>query len=752
MEVQASTISADVKIVRLQNDRIKQFGFLVAVVAAGLLLLLFSPEKSSGELSVYADMETNLLVPQKNVVIATVDLREANLDLFSRETLTLLRDFSAELARIPEATRVDSLLDAQVVRSEGEDIIVSSIIPADISRLDKRDLAALRSQIDEFPELMPYINADQDTLLFYLYFSNDALPAAIETELARLQLQREESLPFDYTGRAPILAKTEQLLTKDILVFLPILLLLVLLVFLSFRNLKAIVLAWSFILIAVSVAYSLIRFLGVENSPLILLIPVFSLGLLSDYIIHYFYHLFYEPAVSDKPSVRRRLLFPLSLTAISTLTGFLSLLFINGSGHVQLGSLISVSVVLTFLMVFLTLPYWRFTAPTKPLLPRFRGFQLRLFTGISAHRRLIFLLVGVMVIWGLIQLPKLQIEPYPIEQLPERITIKQADELINREFYGTVPYFLELDTGTKNGILSKECIETLDTIHRGLEANPSVGYAYSLLTVMKRMNYYFQGSEESLLTSSEFDDIFPMLIEQYLLYYSSSVDPLEYESLLDASYRFLSVKGLVYYRSVTDLNAFNQAIESLRGSLPAGWEITVHGMISELEQEKNLLKNNWIFSFLIGSFLIFVTVLFFYRKLKLAVLSLVPGFISMIFSFAIISSASISIDAFSIIFVAIITGLVIDYSIHTLAAIESMSESGESEQGFAFIISYSGIPIFLSFLTSFFSFSVLFLSSFKGARSLGMLLVSSLLVSFFLSLYLLPLIILPGTRKKEIIS
>jgi predicted RND superfamily exporter protein len=115
----------------------------------------------------------------------------------------------------------------------------------------------------------------------------------------------------------------------------------------------------------------------------------------------------------------------------------------------------------------------------------------------------------------------------------------------------------------------------------------------------------------------------------------------------------------------------------------------------------------------------------------------------MVISFGLISMAGISIDAFSIIFVAIITGLVIDYSIHTLVALDQIKEVESLEEGFSRIIGYSGIPIFLSFLTSLLSFSVLFLSSFSGARNLGFLLLASLILSFFLSLYLIPLIILP---------
>ena len=239
------------------------------------------------------------------------------------------------------------------------------------------------------------------------------------------------------------------------------------------------------------------------------------------------------------------------------------------------------------------------------------------------------------------------------------------------------------------------------------------------------------------------------IIEQYLLYYSSSVDPLEYESLINASYRICSVKGLLYYRNVDTLTEFYSLIDQVVTILPDGWTIKIHGMVSELKAEEISLKKNWIFSFSIGSFMIFIMVLIFYKKMRMALLSLIPGFISMIFSFGLISLAGISIDAFSIIFVAIIIGLVIDYSIHTLGAIDSLSDPGSVEDGFSFIINYSGKPIFLSFLTSIFSFSVLFLSSFRGARILGLLLFSSLMVSFFLSVYLLPIIILPYKVKRE---
>jgi predicted RND superfamily exporter protein len=529
-------------------------------------------------------------------------------------------------------------------------------------------------------------------------------------------------------------------------VFFPLLILMVIAVFALFRSLKALVAALSLIAISVGVAYGFVRFLGIQDSPLLLLIPVFSLGLLSDYGIHYFYHHFHVSGLDTMDGPRKALMFPLSLTAISTVTGFVSLSLINGSGHLQVGLLIALAVVVTWFGLFFWLDYCSYPAQNRELMAGFQRAQAKLFAAVARHRFILFGFLTLAVIWGVVQLGKLSIEPYPIEQLPDTTTVKKADLKINDRFYGTVPFFIEVDTGEKLGILHKESLLALQDMHNLFESE-NIGYAFSVLSVLKRMNLYFMGDEESLLAGNQFDDMYDTLIEQYLLYYSSGVDPLDYESLLDNSYRVFSIKGLAYYRNYQDLDHFNALISTIESGLPSGWSLKVHGMVSQLAEEQYKLANNWIMSFAGGSLLIFLTVLVYYRKLRMALISLIPGVISMIISFGFIGMAGISIDAFSIIFVAIITGLVIDYSIHTLAALEKIPEITSLEDGFSQIMGYSGIPIFLSFLTSLLSFSVLFLSSFQGARNLGFLLFTSLVLSFFLSLYLLPLLVLPGRMK-----
>lgn len=727
----------------------KRYLFLCALIMAALLFFFLSPEKEEYKVEVYAEKEGHLLLPQRNVVIAVLDLHSNDLSIDNENDIQTLRELQEQFRGLSGVTKVDSLLNASIVASTGDDITVRKIIPDNTGRPDSSFFRQLPLEISKYPELSPYINKEQTALLYYIYYGYKTPPVMLYQEIQQLQRDFKDHLDFEYTGRSPIIALTESLLTKDIILFFPLLLIMVMVVFISFKNLKALFISLLILLLSIATAYSFVHFLGITDSPLLMLIPVFSLGLLSDYLIHYFYHYFHTRQNAEDKSIRKQLIFPLSLTAISTLTGFLSLIFIRASGHLQLGSIIASAVVICWGAVFFWLPYIDFGPPQKELFSWVQRFQVRLFRSISRFRTPIFILLGLAILWGGIQLTKLKIEPYPIEQLPSSTTIKKADHLINQDFYGTMPFFLEIDTGRENGILSKEALLTLERTHQKMDNDQGMGYSFSMLTVLERMHYFFWGDEMDLLHNNDFEnDFYPLLIEQYLLYYSSSVDPLEYESMVDSSYRFFSLKGLIYYRNVNSLSNFYQLIDEIQEDLPEGWTVSTYGMVEELQKEKDKLRTNWIISFAIGSLLIFITVLIFYRKLSLALLSLIPGIISMIVSFGIISMAQISIDAFSIIFVAIITGLVVDYSIHTLAALARFKDF-HLEEGFAHVIGYSGIPILLSFITSLLSFSVLFLSSFKGARNLGILLFTSLLLSFFLSLYLLPLIILPYRAKRR---
>ena len=152
---------------------------------------------------------------------------------------------------------------------------------------------------------------------------------------------------------------------------------------------------------------------------------------------------------------------------------------------------------------------------------------------------------------------------------------------------------------------------------------------------------------------------FRSLIEQYLIFYSTTARPEEYEMLTDPSYRLFSVSGVMKYSSSESLDRFVRTIGDIRSAMPPGWSLQIKGPARQLLDQAESLRVNWIISFAVSVSLIFLTVLVYYRNLSLSLTSMFPSLISVIITTGCIGLLGIEIDIYTIIFIAITMGLTI---------------------------------------------------------------------------------------------
>jgi predicted RND superfamily exporter protein len=355
---------------------------------------------------------------------------------------------------------------------------------------------------------------------------------------------------------------------------------------------------------------------------------------------------------------------------------------------------------------------------------------------IFKYRRIVLILCLLVFILAVYHLPALELQPYPLQQLPESTTILKSENLLNQKFSGTVPFKIEIKSTKAGTFLGRENLRLLEESHRILTLNPDVGFQHSVLTIIKRIHYYFNNSDPryEIIPERENEETFQALIEQYLLFYSATASPEEYESLIDSNRRSVAIEGILKYRDAGSIADFLTTLERMEEGLPEEWDISLYGPAEDLVQRRNRLKYNWFVSFGSGSLLIFLTVLVFFKNVKMSFISLIPSFFILVIITGISSMLGVKMDEYTIILVPIITGLTIDYTIHILNAIGHMKKSrrGDSpsiidinvvqEYG-STLIRNSGIPVFLSFLTSVVAFASLYLSSFSGAVHFGVMLL-----------------------------
>jgi hypothetical protein len=724
----------------------------------------------------------------RDLLLLTADFSGLPGDVLDPANLDIVKKLDESLTDMEGLRRSSSLLTASVIRADQDEILVVPFVSEHLQQsYDPAAIGELKAQYEAFPEIRPYLSSDFQTCVFYLEpgrtYPSHALIRQIEA--LRSKIVSRYGVPIEFSGLRAIRVYTERFLAQDMLKMLPLVFVVVSLIyFLFFRSWKVLLLAWPLKLLATTFAYGCFRLLGGQLSPFVVLVPIFNFGLLSDYFLHMFYHLQGSSGLDTGAKAREYLTIPLSLTALTSIIGFASLTVLGGEGHILLAGTVSLSILVVYLLVLWWLPSvgtvsriglrqsarenQSSASATRSI---HRGLTV-MFLLVFRGRRVLLMLALAATAFGILALPRLEVQPYPLEQFPDSSTIIKAENVLNEKFSGTVPFTLGIDSGRAGSFIAKTGLRQLEQAHQVLGWNPDIGFQHSILTVLKRMHYYFNDADPRYLAIPQVEEEqrFSALVEQYLLFYSASASPESYESLIDSAHRIVSIQGILKYRGLSSISGFLTSLSRMRSELPSDWTVELSGPLEELLMRQQRLERNWFLAFAAGSLLIFATVLIFFRNLKMSLISMLPSMFILLVVTGVCPVLGIQIDEYTIIIVAVSTGLTIDYTIHLLNAIRGMRDRGTAPRllvdsrgrgmgpildvdsrervlryGYSLIRS-GGLPVFLSFLTSLVAFSSLYLSSFSGAIHFGFLISIAIGSAFFVGVFLLPLFFIPDGR------
>ena len=721
-----------------------------ALVAA---LILLRPAGGGTEAPAAPDSEVRLPSQGENVVAVAVDLSARGGDGLDRANLGVIARVDAFIRALQGVRGYSSPLRATVVSATADDISARPFVPPDlVEAYDPARAEELRLAYPLFPEIHPYWSADLRTVAFYLELGSRLPPEELVARLEGLQRTlAAEDVAVHFTGLRPIAVVVARLMTRDVRALLPFAGVLIAAVFLlTFGTARGALLALAATASAAGIGYAVFALLNAAATPLLVLLPVFAGGLLSDYAIHSGYHLGSFADASPR-ATRAYLGLPLALTAATTVIGFLSLVGLGSGSHLFVGVTVSAGAVAALLLALWWVPAFGPSRGRALRVPRLTTRRIRrvlviLVLALARRRGAAALILAVIAGLAALNLPRLRPEPYPLHQLPEASTIVQAERIFNGKFAGTVPFAIELDAGEANAFVRRAGLERLAGVHRSLAGSGEIGHHQSLLTVIERINSYFtDGEPESRRLPDEPDPgAFERLVSQYLLFFAASANPAAYDALTDADFSVARVHGILRYRDFETLIGFRDLVDALRAELPGGWTLRVTGPVQDLLGHAARLRNGWLRTFGSGALLIFLTVLAAFRDLRLAALSLLPPCVILLAVAGAAPLFGVHLDDYTVIAIAVTLGLTVDYTIHVINALRrspaaSRRRGPDTVAGIRLAIAVargSGVPVFMSFLTSVVAFLSLALSSFAGAVHFGMMIAAAIAGAFVLSLFI----------------
>jgi len=179
------------------------------------------------------------------------------------------------------------------------------------------------------------------------------------------------------------------------------------------------------------------------------------------------------------------------------------------------------------------------------------------------------------------------------------------------------------------------------------------------------------------------------------------------------------------------------------------WDVLYTGTSVVASNGTRYMIYNLFTSLAIAIVLIGFLMALLFRSFRMVIISLIPNFIPLLFTAAIMGYAGIPIKPSTILVFSIAFGISVDDTIHFLAKFrqELKLHGHDFRRCILVALRETGVSMIYTSIVLFFGFLVFAFSEFGGTKALGILVSLTLLVAMFSNLLILPALLLYMERK-----
>ena len=677
-------------------------------------------------------------------------------NVLEAEHLQRIRRITRKLSQLEGLTRVVSIGNAQDVFVEDDSLVVSHLVRALPG--NDQEQKALKKRIEENPLYSGLLlSGDNRIALFDI-----TLDAELKVEERDAALKRIDAIFAEegdgnphYMAGSPI-GRSEifRCMRRDFSTLLPIgMLLLILAMYVIFRNYLCILLP--FIAISLSVVWTVgvMYLVGTELNFFSVLIPTILFIIGTSDCVHILSqyqdcrHTCKTKSEAVKQTIRLMVL-PCSLTTLTTMIAFLSLLACRIEALKFFGIFGAIGMGFAFLLSITLLPIGLSIGDTRPLsLSRppsdaFLGILGRIDRINMSKKWIIlplFLAVLVLAVYGLF---KLRVETDPGKFFDEKMRVVTDMVFIEKELGGFIPFFVVIEGQEEERIKDPVLLEKIDRLGDFIRQQEGVDKVVSASDLIKYMNFRLHDNDPSEYRIPEDRKA----VAELLLMASISDESGLLSRFFDDGYSKTPVAIRFRYHDFDSydslMNTIVPYLESEFGSLPS---------VTAYVTGTNMMLANTLMPFLQGlkqglvfaGAAIFALMIVLFRSLWVGFISMLANVVPITITFGLMGLLGISLNFGTAPIAAIAIGIAIDDTIHFLTRFKrEFAEDCDYESAIARTMKSVGKPILITSVILTAGFFIFLLSNFQYTRNMGMLISFTVIGAIFGDLVLLPVLLL----------
>lgn len=749
----------------------KKLSYLVLVLVVGISVLLAFKIKSlnfnydfeaffpneDNELETYNKHRDRFEWDNEFVLLGI----ENKKGIFKKDFLTKIEHLSNDLKLINDVDRIVSPTNIKNVSFSGLAPVEKKLIHVEDETLYKDDSASIYSS----PELIGSFFPNDAKSISIFIKTKEGLSKKKSDSLAKNIEAAFSKYKFDevhFVGR--IVAQDVYLknLENEFKYFLSIsFFLVVVFLWFSFKSLYGIIVPITIVIISIFWTLGIMALLGQSLDIMTVMLPtmIFIAGM-SD-VVHFFSKYFEELSKGTEktkifPLIIKEVGFPTFLTLITTVVGFLSLLFSSIIPIRDFGIFTSVGIIIAFVLTYTLLPALLFLFTPKKLVvvhshnnKTYNVMRTVLFW-IFRNQKTIIVTTCVLIALSIVGVYKIKVNNILLEDLSDRVKIKQDFMFFDKHYSGVRPLELAIEIKNKNKtVWDYDIMQQLNSVDDFIKKEYKAGFVYSPAMICNGINKSLNDEGNGALSfpnKEDYADIKKQIVE------NKKNKDIKRVISIDGKHARISAKindiGSIV---VNEHNKkFQEFIKSNINSNDI--EIKITGAAHLVDRNNEYMVSNMTQGFLFSIIVIALLTYLLHRSWRMVLVFILPNFIPLLIIAGIMGFAGIELKAATSLVFSIAFGVATDDTIHFISRLKIELGYGKSLI-YAFKRTYfeTGKPIILTTFILMGGFISLMISDFQSTFYFGFLICITIIIAVIADFFLLPVLLfwILGKKKKK---
>jgi uncharacterized protein len=563
--------------------------------------------------------------------------------------------------------------------------------------------------------------------------------------------EQEENVELHYSGLPYIRVINSIKIRRELYLFSVLALAICIIVlFVFFRSLKAVIVPVLIVLIGVVWSLGMLSVFGYKITVLSGMIPplLIVIGIPNSiYMLNKFHHEYVRHG--NKIKALQRVIIKIGnatfLTNLTTASGFATFIIVKSDMLRQFGIVASLNIMGLFFLSLLLIPIiFSFIEP--PSTKHVRHLKSKFISGIirrlihitEKHRTVVYVVSATVFGLGIYGITLMKSSGYMVDDIPESDPVYKDLKFFESNFEGLMPLEIMIDTKKPGGVMQLNTFNKIDQLEKELAKYPELSTPLSLLNLLKfSKQAFYNGNENYYSIPNNRERTF---ILQYADIGDSGTGMLH--SFIDSARQTTRISIRMKDAGTTRMKEMYSALNADIGSVfsPDDYDVTVTGSSVTFFKGTEYLLRSLFTSLGLAVLLISLFMAVMFSSWRMVILSLTPNIFPLIFTAAIMGYAGIPIKASTILVFSIAFGISVDNTIHFLAKYrqELLVTGWNIRRSVVLALKETGVSMFYTSVVLFFGFGIFALSGFGGTQAMGVLVSLTLLVAVTANLILLP--------------